>query len=91
MLGNQTKPPGPCTPSFKVVSNESHDLKEAYLVQLDNVWMVQHLHDLDLSVDLLQVNSIQLSLVDYLDGHLQKECVSTTSNLLKSMFISKSK
>jgi len=32
--------------------------------------MLQLLHDLDLPVNLLQIAGIQLSFIDYLDGHL---------------------
>lgn len=35
--------------------------------------VVEHLHDLNFSVDLLQVHSVQLCLVDDLDGHLQND------------------
>lgn len=41
-----------------------------HLVKLDDVWMVQQLHDLHLPVDLLQVRSIQLGLIYDLYGHL---------------------
>lgn len=46
---------------------------QAHLVELDDVGVVQHLHDLHFPVDLLQVHSVQLGLVDDLDGHLQSE------------------
>lgn len=45
------------------------------LVQLDDVRVVQLLHDVDLTVDLLQVRRVQLRLVDDLDGHLQQTSV----------------
>ena len=48
----------------------------AHLVELDYVGVVQHLHDLNFSVDLLQVDSIQLGLVNDLDGHLQNDGAS---------------
>lgn len=51
---------------------------EAHLVELDDVGVVQHLHDLNFPVDLLQVDSIQLGLVDDLNGHLQNDGASTT-------------
>ena len=45
-----------------------HDLE-----QLNDVGMVQQLHDLDLAVDLLQVGLVQLALVDDFDRNLQRE------------------
>lgn len=44
-----------------------------YLVEADNVWMLQQLHDLHLSEDLFQVLIIQLSLIHYLYSHLERE------------------
>lgn len=44
--------------------------------------MVEHLHDLDFSVDLLQVDIIQLGLVNDLNGHLQSDEESTMKELL---------
>lgn len=41
------------------------------LVELDDVGVVEELHDLHLAVDLLQVGLVQLALVDDLDGHLE--------------------
>lgn len=43
-----------------------------HLVELDDVGVIQHLHDLNFPVDLLQVHGIQLGLVNDLDGHLQE-------------------
>lgn len=40
--------------------------------------VVEHLHDLDFSVDLLQVDGVQLGLVDDLNGHLQNDGAQTT-------------
>ena len=45
----------------------------AHLVELDDMRVVQHLHDLNFSVDLLQVDGVQLGLVDDLNGHLQSD------------------
>lgn len=42
-----------------------------HLIQLDDVRMVQHLHDLNFPVDLLQVDGIQLGLINDFNGHLQ--------------------
>ena len=53
------------------------ELLETDLVELDDVGVVQHLHDLNFPVNLLQVNSIQLGLVDDLNGHLQSDRAST--------------
>lgn len=53
-----------------------------HLVELDDVGVVQHLHDLDLPVDLLQVDSIQLGLVDDLNGHLQSDEASTIQTVI---------
>ena len=47
-----------------------HVLRLHDLVKLDDVGMLQLLHDLDLAVDLLQVRRVQLTLVNYLNGHL---------------------
>lgn len=47
---------------------------ETDLIEFDDVGMVQHLHDLNFPVDLLQVYSVQLGLVNNLNGHLQ--CIS---------------
>lgn len=44
---------------------------ETDLIEFDDVGMVQHLHDLNFPVDLLKVYSIQLGLVNDLNGHLQ--------------------
>lgn len=44
---------------------------ETDLIEFDNVGMVQHLHDLNFPVDLLQVYGVQLGLVDDLNGHLR--------------------
>lgn len=44
-----------------------------YLVEADDVRMLQQLHDLHLSEDLFQVLVVQLSLVHYFDGHLEAE------------------
>lgn len=46
-------------------------MNSTHLVELDDVRVVQHLHDLDLPVDLLQVDGIQLGFVYDLDGHLR--------------------
>ena len=54
-----------------------------HLVELDDVRVVQHLHDLDLPVDLLQVDSIQLGLVDDLNGHLQSDGASTIQTVIR--------
>lgn len=45
----------------------------ADLVELDDVRVVQHLHDLNFSVDLFQVDCIQLGLIDDLNGHLRSD------------------
>lgn len=50
---------------------------ETHLVELNNVGVVQHFHDLNFSVDLLQVDGIQLGLVDDLNGHLQNQASTT--------------
>lgn len=50
---------------------------ETDLIEFDDVGMVQHLHDLNFPVDLLQVHSIQLGLVNDLNGHLQRVAAST--------------
>lgn len=42
-----------------------------HLVEFDDVGVVQQLHDLHLSVNLLQVGGIQSGLVDDLNGHLE--------------------
>lgn len=44
-----------------------------YLVEADDVRMLQQLHDLHLSEDLFQVLVVQLSLVHYFDRHLEAE------------------
>lgn len=44
-----------------------------YLVEANDVWMLQQLHDLHLSEDLLQVLIVQLSLIHYLYRHLEGE------------------
>lgn len=41
-----------------------------HLVEFDDVGVVQQFHDLNLSVNLLQVGRVQSGLVDDLDGHL---------------------
>ncbi len=41
-----------------------------YLVKVDDIWMRQLPHDLDLAKDLSLVFVIQVVLVDNLDGHL---------------------
>lgn len=43
---------------------------QTYLIELDDVWMIQQLHNLNLPVDFLQVGWVQPRLVDYFDGHL---------------------
>lgn len=43
------------------------------LVEANDVWMSQHLHDLHLSEDLLQVVIVQLRLVHYFNGHLRQK------------------
>ena len=43
---------------------------ETHLVEFNDVRVVQHLHDLNFPVNLFQVDSIQLGLVDDLNGHL---------------------
>lgn len=50
---------------------------DTHLVQFDDVGVVQHLHDLNLPVDLLQVHSVQLGLVDDLNGHLRGDGAPT--------------
>lgn len=55
-----------------------HTMKpKTHLVELNNVGVVQHFHDLNFSVDLLQVDGIQLGLVDDLNGHLQNQASTT--------------
>lgn len=44
-----------------------------YLVEADDVRMLQELHDLHLSEDLFQVLVVQLSLVHYFNRHLETE------------------
>lgn len=44
-----------------------------HLVEFDDVGVIQHLHDLNFPVYLLQVYCIQLGLVNDLNGHLQRE------------------
>ena len=41
------------------------------MVELDDVGVVEELHDLDLAHDLFQVGLVQLALVDDLDGDLR--------------------
>ena len=48
-------------------------LRLYHLEQLDNVGVVQGLHDPDFPEQLLEASRVQLSLVDYFDRHLQKE------------------
>lgn len=56
-----------------------------YLVQFNDVWMVQHFHDLYFTIDLLQVHSIQLGLVDDLYSHLLNEEHRDTLSLAQSL------
>lgn len=51
---------------------ETTIILNTHLVQLDDVRVVQHLHDLNFPVNLLQVDSIQLGLVNNLNGYLQQ-------------------
>ena len=44
-----------------------------YLVEFDNVWVVEQLHHLHLPVHLGQVGRIQLGLIYDLDGNLRFE------------------
>lgn len=48
------------------------EARRTHLVEFDDVGVIQHLHDLNFPVDLLQVHGIQLGLVNDLDGHLQE-------------------
>lgn len=41
------------------------------LVEANDVWMSQHLHDLHLPEDLLQIVIVQLRLVHNFNGHLR--------------------
>ena len=41
------------------------------MIQFDDVGMVEQLHHLNLTLDLLQVGLVQLALVDYLDCDLE--------------------
>lgn len=65
------------------------DQKLLHLVQLDDVRMVEHLHDLNLPVDLLQVDCIQLGLVNDLDGHLQGSGSNNEDGTAKGGFVSR--
>lgn len=67
--------------SFRLESYERESLSHSeigiycmctYLVEFDNVRMVQHFEDLDFSVDLFQVGFIQLCFIYNLDGHLKQ-------------------
>jgi hypothetical protein len=42
-----------------------------YLIQLDNMWMIQHLQYLNLSINLLQITLVQLGFIDNFDGNLK--------------------
>lgn len=53
----------------RTAGTEAH---RTHLVEFDDVGVIQHLHDLNFPVDLLQVHGIQLGLVNDLDGHLQE-------------------
>lgn len=48
-----------------------------HLVELDDVGVVQQFHNLNLSVNFLQVGGVQSGLVDDLDGHLPKKYEGT--------------
>jgi hypothetical protein len=48
-------------------------VRSTHLVQLDYVGVVQTLHDVHLTVHLLQVAGVQLGLVYDLDGHLEQD------------------
>ncbi len=55
-----------------------------YLIQFNDVRMVQHFHDLYFTIDLLQVHSIQLGLIDDLYSHLLNEEHRDTLSLTRS-------
>ena len=63
----------------KLRDDVDHVLGGHDLIQLDDVRVVEKLHDLDLAVDLVEVGLVQLALVDDLDGHLEwgEEKIST--------------
>lgn len=44
-----------------------------HLVEFDDVGVVQQFHNLNLSVNFLQVRRVQPGLVDDLDGHLPQQ------------------
>lgn len=48
-----------------------------YLVEADDVGVLQQLHDLHLSEDLLQVLVVQLGLIHYFYRHLERQTDGT--------------
>lgn len=59
--------------SVQIQQASGAEEQSTHLVQFDDVGVIQHLHDLNFPVDLLQVDCIQLGLVNNLYGHLQRE------------------
>lgn len=56
------------------ISQHCREMKDnTHLVEFDDVGVVQQLHNLHLSVNLLQVGGVQSGLVNNLDGHLEKQ------------------
>ncbi len=43
-----------------------------YLIEFDDVWMVEHLEHLHFSVHLLEIQLIQTGFIDDFDGHLNQ-------------------
>lgn len=56
-----------------VLKNKTHAGTFVYLIKFDDVRMVQPLHDFHFSVDFLEITSVQLRFVYYLDGNLKRE------------------
>lgn len=52
-------------------NREVKEKKGIYLVEFDDVWVVQQLHDLHFSVNLFQVGRTQAGLVNNFYCHLQ--------------------
>ena len=66
-----------------------HALGLHHLVELDNVGMVDQLHHLHLTVDLGEVDSIQLGLVNDLDCDLGKQMYKrgSTPTYIRHIFV----
>lgn len=56
------------------------------LVETNDVGVPQHLHDLHLPEDLLQVFIVQLGLVHYFDGHLNRERKTMEWELVQDIY-----